>query len=48
VYAKGADYSAETLPEAATAREVGARLVLVPLVPGRSTTDLVRSREVSA
>jgi rfaE bifunctional protein nucleotidyltransferase chain/domain len=43
VYAKGADYSAETLPEAATAREVGARLAFIPLVPGRSTTELARA-----
>jgi D-beta-D-heptose 7-phosphate kinase/D-beta-D-heptose 1-phosphate adenosyltransferase len=44
VYAKGADYSAETLPEAATAREVGARLVFLPLVPDRSTTVLASAR----
>jgi rfaE bifunctional protein nucleotidyltransferase chain/domain len=40
VYVKGADYTAETLPEAATAHEVGARLAFMPLVPGRSTTAL--------
>jgi rfaE bifunctional protein nucleotidyltransferase chain/domain len=42
VYVKGADYSETTLPEAATAREVGARLVFVPLVEGRSTSALSR------
>jgi len=41
VYAKGADYSATTLPEAATAREVGARVEFIPLVPGRSSTSLL-------
>jgi rfaE bifunctional protein nucleotidyltransferase chain/domain len=46
VYVKGADYSEATLPEAATAREVGAELVFVPLVPGRSTSALLeRLRE---
>jgi rfaE bifunctional protein nucleotidyltransferase chain/domain len=42
VYAKGADYSPDTLPEAKTAHEVGARLAFLPLVPGRSTTDLIQ------
>jgi rfaE bifunctional protein nucleotidyltransferase chain/domain len=42
VYVKGADYSEATLPEAGAAREVGARLVFVPLTPERSTTNLAR------
>ena len=42
VYVKGADYSETTLPEAKTAREVGARLSFVPLVAGRSTSALIR------
>jgi rfaE bifunctional protein nucleotidyltransferase chain/domain len=41
VYAKGADYSSTTLPEAPTAREVGARVEFIPLIPGRSTTSLL-------
>jgi rfaE bifunctional protein nucleotidyltransferase chain/domain len=41
VYVKGADYAEATLPEAATARSVGARLVFVPLVPDVSTSTLV-------
>src|SRR5579864_5512628 len=40
VYAKGADYSPATLPEATTAREIGAEVVFIPLVAGRSTTAL--------
>jgi rfaE bifunctional protein nucleotidyltransferase chain/domain len=49
VYVKGADYTPETLPEAATAREVEARLVFVPLVPERSTSELLdRIRAASA
>jgi rfaE bifunctional protein nucleotidyltransferase chain/domain len=43
VYVKGADYSAETLPEALTARGVGARLVFVPLVPEHSSTRLLEA-----
>jgi rfaE bifunctional protein nucleotidyltransferase chain/domain len=42
-YVKGADYSEHTLAEATTAREVGARLVFVPLVPDRSTSALARA-----
>jgi len=41
VYVKGADYSERTLPEAATARALGARLVFVELVPGRSSSALI-------
>jgi rfaE bifunctional protein nucleotidyltransferase chain/domain len=39
-YVKGADYSEETLPEAATARALGVELAFVPLVPGHSTSAL--------
>jgi rfaE bifunctional protein nucleotidyltransferase chain/domain len=49
VYVKGADYSEATLPEAPTARTVGAQLVFVPLVPNRSSSALARrSRERSS
>jgi rfaE bifunctional protein nucleotidyltransferase chain/domain len=43
VYVKGADYTVDTLPEAATARELGARLVFAPLLPGHSTSALARA-----
>lgn len=43
VYAKGADYGPETLPEAATARAVGASLLFMPLVPQRSTSALAQA-----
>lgn len=42
VYVKGGDYADDTLPERVTAREVGAEVRFLPLVPGRSTTDLLR------
>jgi len=48
VYVKGADYSEATLPEAATAHDVGAELLFVELVRNRSTSALaqaVRSRD---
>ena len=41
VYAKGADYSSATLPEAATAADVGAEIVFIPLVEGHSTSRLI-------
>jgi rfaE bifunctional protein nucleotidyltransferase chain/domain len=43
IYAKGADYSSRDLPEAATAREVGARVEFLPLVAGRSSSSLARA-----
>jgi bifunctional ADP-heptose synthase (sugar kinase/adenylyltransferase) len=42
VYVKGADYAEATLPEAATARELGAELVFIPLLEGHSTSELLR------
>jgi rfaE bifunctional protein nucleotidyltransferase chain/domain len=42
VYVKGADYSEATLPEAATAREIGAALVFVPLTADRSSSALAQ------
>ena len=42
VYVKGGDYSLENLPESAIVSEYGGRTVLVSLVPGRSTTEVIR------
>jgi rfaE bifunctional protein nucleotidyltransferase chain/domain len=47
LHAKGGDYRAEDLPEAEIVRAVGGEVVIMPLVPGRSTTDIV-SRVLSA
>jgi D-glycero-beta-D-manno-heptose 1-phosphate adenylyltransferase len=41
VYVKGGDYTEASLPEADSARSVGAQIVLVPLVAGHSTTALL-------
>lgn len=43
VYAKGDDYRLESLPEAAIALRLGARLAFIPLVPGHSTSLLLRN-----
>lgn len=43
VYAKGGDYTPETLPEAGVASDVGAETRLLPLVGGRSTSTIIES-----
>lgn len=45
VHVKGGDYRVEDLPEAPVVQEYGGRIVLIDLVPGRSTTAMIeRSR----
>lgn len=47
VHAKGGDYRAEDLPEAECVHALGGEVVILPLVPGRSTTEmLTRIKEV--
>jgi bifunctional ADP-heptose synthase (sugar kinase/adenylyltransferase) len=41
IWAKGGDYAASELPEAATLAEWGGRALVVPYVAGRSTTRLI-------
>ena len=41
VWAKGGDYAATELPEAAVLAEWGGRAVIVPYVAGRSTSGLI-------
>jgi D-beta-D-heptose 7-phosphate kinase / D-beta-D-heptose 1-phosphate adenosyltransferase len=49
VWAKGADYAAADLPEAAVVERWGGQAVVLPYVPGRSTTALLaRSTSPSA
>jgi D-glycero-beta-D-manno-heptose 1-phosphate adenylyltransferase len=43
VHAKGTDYTEETVPERAVAREIGARTVIVGDPKDHSTTDLLRA-----
>ncbi|MCJ8210331.1 D-glycero-beta-D-manno-heptose 1-phosphate adenylyltransferase [Mucilaginibacter sp. RS28] len=42
IYAKGGDYSKETLPEAKLVEDLGGKIVFVPLVPDHSTTRIIR------
>lgn len=43
LYVKGGDYTAETLPEAPTARAVGAEVHILPFVQGRSTSQIIET-----
>ena len=42
IYVKGGDYDIETLPETALVRGWGGRALVLPFVPGYSTTALVQ------
>jgi len=42
VHVKGGDYTEESLPEIDAVREVGARVEILSLVEGRSTTNVIR------
>ena len=44
VWAKGGDYTEEMLPEAPIVKGWGGRIVLVPFLPGRSTTSILEGR----
>jgi bifunctional ADP-heptose synthase (sugar kinase/adenylyltransferase) len=41
IWVKGTDYANRPMPEAETVRQYGGQVVLVPVVPGYSTTRLV-------
>ena len=45
IHAKGGDYRIEDLPEAAVVERLGGRVVVLPLVEGRSTTNVIRRIE---
>ena len=42
LYVKGGDYTIASLPEASTARALGANIQILPFVKGHSTTDIVQ------
>jgi rfaE bifunctional protein nucleotidyltransferase chain/domain len=44
IWAKGGDYTAEMLPETPIVSGWGGRVVLVPYLPGRSTTAILNER----
>ncbi len=41
IYTKGGDYDLSTLPEASTARALGTKIVLVELIEGKSSTNII-------
>ena len=45
VYAKGADYTIDTLPEAKVVAGYGGKVAFIPLVPGRSTSNVIKKIE---
>ncbi|MBR3604634.1 MAG: D-glycero-beta-D-manno-heptose 1-phosphate adenylyltransferase [Candidatus Gastranaerophilales bacterium] len=45
IYTKGADYTVETLPEAATVLKNGGRIEFIDLVAGKSTTNVIKKIE---
>ncbi len=42
IHVKGGDYAPEDLPEARIIRGYGGEIVIVPLLPGRSTTEIAK------
>lgn len=47
VYVKGGDYTRETLPEARTVESYGGEVAFIPLVAGKSTTNIIRRMQES-
>ena len=42
IYVKGGDYTLETLPEAKIIQSYGGRVEFIPMVVGRSTTNIIQ------
>lgn len=42
IYVKGGDYTLETLPEAKIVQSYGGRVEFIPMVAGRSTTNIIQ------
>lgn len=47
-YAKGGDYSIDSLPEAKAVSEVGGKVVFLPFVEGKSSTNIINKIEQNA
>ena len=43
IYVKGGDYTLETLPEAKIVQNYGGKVEFVPLVAGKSTTNIIKA-----
>jgi D-beta-D-heptose 7-phosphate kinase/D-beta-D-heptose 1-phosphate adenosyltransferase len=48
VYAKGADYTLETLPEAPLVESLGGTVELIPVTGGKSTTNIIKRIQESS
>lgn len=42
IHVKGGDYDPESMPETALVRSYGGEVVILPLVPGKSTSEIAR------
>lgn len=42
IYAKGGDYDTKNLPEAAIVAKYGGKTILIPEVPGRSSSNIIK------
>lgn len=42
IHVKGGDYTVDQLPEAATVQSLGGEVVIIPIVPGKSTSGLIQ------
>jgi len=42
IFAKGGDYTKESLPEAGLVEQLGGEVILLPLLPGHSTSMIIR------
>ncbi|WP_188315945.1 PfkB family carbohydrate kinase [Chitinophaga agrisoli] len=42
IFAKGGDYTKDALPEAGLVEQLGGEVILLPLLPGRSTSMIIR------
>lgn len=47
-YAKGGDYSLDSLPEAKAVAECGGKVVFLPFVQGKSSTNIIQKIEQNA
>lgn len=47
VHVKGGDYTAEDLPETTTVQSYGGSVVILPLLPGRSTTSILMNFRIA-
>jgi len=45
IYVKGGDYNVKDLPEASIVAQYGGKTVLIPEVPGRSTTNMIKKMQ---